>query len=453
MNRPQPPKRPEPLEAVAMRGAAGDFVRLVDPHTEADPAGLLVQFLTAAGSLIGAGPHFVAERDRHPARLFAVLVGESAKGRKGSSWSHVRDFFGRVEPEWSGRVQSGLSSGEGLIWAVRDPVTRREAIREHGRVIGYENVQADAGIGDKRLLVYESEFAATLRVIERDGNTLSAQIRLAWDNGDLRVLTKESPAQATGAHISILGHVTADELRRYLGRTEIGNGFANRFLWVFVQRSKILPEGGALDPRQLEPLVERVRRAVLTSRSLGPCEIRRDDDARILWHEIYEQLSEGQPGLLGAVTSRAEAQVMRLALTYALLDEVDVIRRADLESALAVWRYAEASARFIFGDALGDPVADAILAALHNTPAGMARTEISRLFSNHRDGAQIGRALRTLAEHGLASVRQVVTAGRPAERWFAGVSEKEAEEANEVEEDSSLSSHASRLALAGSGSR
>lgn len=443
MNAPVP-TRPAPLAEAALHGVAGEFVRLVEPHTEADPAALLVQFLTAMGSLIGAGPYFLAERDHHPARLFAVLVGESSKGRKGSSWSHVREFAQRIDPEWLKRVPSGLSSGEGLIWAVRDPVIRREAIRERGRVTGYESVQADGGISDKRLLVYESEFASALRVIERDGNTLSAQVRLAWDTGTLRVLTKESPAQATGAHISILGHITADELRRYLGRPEAGNGFANRFLWVFVERSKVLPEGGSLEPGALAPLIERTRQAIEAARALGEQQIVRDEEARALWYEVYPALSAGQPGLLGAVVSRGEAQVMRLALLYALRDGSLTIQRAHLEAALAVCRYAEASARFIFGDALGDPVADAILAALRNAPDGLARTEISKLFSNHRDSAQVSRALRTLHERGLAISVQAQTAGRPAERWIAAHREKEAEEANEGGDSSlpSLSSQA-----------
>lgn len=213
--------RPEPLGGAAYHGVAGKFVRLVEPHTEADPAGLLIPVPHRCRQLHRLRAALMAERDRHPARLFAVLVGESSKGRKGSSWSHVRDLLQRVDPDWPKRVQSGLSSGEGLIWAVRDRVMRREAIREHGRVVGYESVEADAGIGDKRLLVYESELASALRVIERDGNTLSAEVRLAWDSGDLRVLTKESPAQATGAHISILGHIDGAGRSRRERRTRL----------------------------------------------------------------------------------------------------------------------------------------------------------------------------------------------------------------------------------------
>src|SRR4029079_7044940 len=117
-----------------------------------------------------------------------------------------------VDEEWTNtRVLNGLSSGEGLIWAVRDEITKEEAVRERGKPTGdYQTVVVDRGITDKRLLVLESEFASTLRVMGRDGNTLSAVIRQAWDIGDLRTMTKNCPAQASRAHISIIAHITKD---------------------------------------------------------------------------------------------------------------------------------------------------------------------------------------------------------------------------------------------------
>ena len=89
--------------------------------------------------------------------------------------------------------------------------------------------------------------------MRREGNTLSTTLRDAWDTGTLRTLTKNSPAVATGAHISIIGHVTELVVRRYLGETEQGNGFGNRFLWVCARRSKKLPFGGNLPARSLLP--------------------------------------------------------------------------------------------------------------------------------------------------------------------------------------------------------
>ncbi len=138
-----------------------------------------------------------------------------------------------------------------------------------------------------------------------------------------------------------------------------------------------------------------------------------------MWCSVYPGLSEGRPGLLGAVTSRAESQVMRVALIYALLDRSQCVCRKHLEAALAVWEYAEASARYIFGDALGDPVADEILAALRAHLEGLTRTDIRELFKRNRRAERIDTALRLLLEHGLARPQREETGGRPAERWYA----------------------------------
>src|SRR5262249_32824568 len=146
--------------------------------------------------------------------------------------------------------------------------------------------------------------AQQLKLISREGNILSAVVRQAWDSGNLRTLTKNSPAQATGAHISIVGHITASELRRYLNQTEIGNGFANRFLWLCVQRSKVLPEGGKLDEDDLLQITERLKITIEWARRVK--RMYRSEKARRLWAEVYPELSEGRAGLLGAVTSRAE---------------------------------------------------------------------------------------------------------------------------------------------------
>ena len=250
-------KWPDPLGEAAYHGLAGEFARLVEPHTEADPVALLVQFLGGFGSLIGRGPHFVAEADRHYTNLYVALVGRTSKARKGSSKGHVDRVLRAVDEDWiKNRQQGGLSSGEGLIWAVRDAVG------------------PDAGVGDKRLLAYQPELASMLRVMGREGNTLSPVIRLGWDTDVLQILNKNSPARATGAHISIVGHVTKDELRRYLDRTETASGFANRFLWVCVKRAQVLPEGGAIHTVGFERFQVRLSEAVTFARSLGERELK-----------------------------------------------------------------------------------------------------------------------------------------------------------------------------------
>jgi hypothetical protein len=434
------PSWPAPLSDAALHGLAGDFVRLVSPHTEADPVALLVQLLIGFGNVIGRSAHFGVEADHHYTNEFAVLVGESSKARKGTSAGHVRKVLRAVDQAWTDvRQQSGLSSGEGLIWTVRDRIMARSAIRQKGRVTGYEDVEEDPGVSDKRLLVYEPEFASTLRVMERDGSTLSPTIRQAWDSGNLRILTKKSPAVATGAHISMICHVTRDELRRYLGRTEAGNGFANRFLWLCVRRSKVLSRGGRLNEADLEPLLDRLRQAVEWARSRE--ELKCNEEAWALWDEVYESLSEGKPGLLGAVTSRAEAHVMRLGLLYALLDGASQIGHRHLEAALSLWRYSEDSAVYIFGDAIGDPIADALLAALRAHPQGLTDTEISTVvFGRNRPANEIARAKNVLSARGLIYCDQEETAGRTAQRWFAAGSTKETKESASTDDPHSSNS-------------
>ncbi|MBU6429231.1 MAG: DUF3987 domain-containing protein, partial [Cyanobacteria bacterium REEB65] len=386
---------------------AGQFVALVEPHSEADPAALLLQFLAAIGNVVGRHAFFQVEADRHFANEFVGLVGASSVARKGTSWGHVRRACLQADEAWvTTHIVKGLSSGEGLIEAVRDRTVRHKE---------GEEVVEDDGVADKRLLVVQPELATVLRVIQREGNTLSAILRESWDSGNLGTLTRK-PLRATGAHISIIGHITRDELLRYLDRTELANGLANRFLWAMVRRSKLLPDGGNLTDEAYYPLATRLAEVV----AAGPLadRLERCPAARRLWHEVYPTLEQGRPGLLGAVLSRASAHVTRLSLIYALADCSPEIQVEHLQAALSVWRYCEESARFIFGDALGDPVADGILEALRARPEGMTRTEIIRgLFHGHR-GAAIGVALGHLAAQGLARATHEATGGRDAERWF-----------------------------------
>jgi len=409
---------PDPMSEEAYYGLAGDIVRAIEPHTEADPAALLIQLLVGVGNEIGRSAHFIAEADCHYLNLFGVLVGISSKGRKGTSWGHIRRLLTAIDPEFKNRIPSGLSSGEGLIFAVRDPVTKTVPRKDKfGKLTGeYDEVIEDEGIKDKRLLVYEGEYAQVLKMLSREGNTLSPVIRQAWDTGDLGSLTKNNRVKASNAHISIIGHITKDELCRYLTETECGNGFGNRFLWVCVKRSKSLPEGGKIQQVDFAPLIRRLNEVITFASQVG--EMKRDENARDLWIEVYPDLSEGKPGLLGSMTGRGEAQVMRIACIYALLDLSIVIRVEHLRAALAVWKYVVASCKFIFGDSLGDPEADNLLRAIRSVPDGLSRKEIyENVFNKNKTSKQIEKPLNILLENGLIrkEVRQPDGSGkRPA---------------------------------------
>jgi 5S rRNA maturation endonuclease (ribonuclease M5) len=78
------------LHEKALYGLAGDIMRTIAPHTEADSAALLIQFLTFFGNAIGNGSHCQAEANRHALNEYTVLVGSTSKARKGTSEGHVR---------------------------------------------------------------------------------------------------------------------------------------------------------------------------------------------------------------------------------------------------------------------------------------------------------------------------------------------------------------------------
>lgn len=394
------------LACEAWQGLAGRIIKKIDPYTEADPAGVLVQLLACFGSVIGRQAHFRVGDGRHSASLFAVIVGQSAKARKGSGWTSVEALFAKVAPDWLDRVASGLSSGEGVIEALRDPSTD-----SRGNDV--------AGVTDKRLMVFEGEFAQTLRVLRREGNTLSAVVRNLWDGKTLGTLTR-NPLKASEPHGAIAAHITSDELKSEITKgSEMFNGFANRFLWVFVRRSKMLsnpqpyPEGYWL----IE--IAELGNAIAFAQACN--EVRRDSDSQALWDELYHgELSRDPGGLLGGATNRGDAQIIRLSMLYALLDCSNIIRSEHLRAALAVWRYCGHSAEFIFGNRTGDDVADKILGALECAPKGLSKTEISAgVFGRNKGAAAITSALHRLESGGHA--RMVVeddTGGRSAERWF-----------------------------------
>jgi len=263
--------------------------------------------------------------------------------------------------------------------------------------------------------------------MDRRGNNLSSVMREAWDSGNLETMTKNSPLKASGAHVSIIGHITREELKRELTATEAANGFANRFLLVHTQRSKRLPFGGDSDAGRIELLQGRFARVINDQRGARRFEFH--SSARPLWVEFYNSVPDDVPGLFGAVTSRAEPQVLRLALVYAILDEADAIYVDHLRAALAVWRYCEDSARWVFEDTVGDPLADTLLAFLRTKPDGVTRTDISKHVGKNRTKAHLDEALEKLANRGLARRHHVSSSsgGRPAENWvassFAGTKE------------------------------
>jgi len=396
---PAPTGWPEPPAPEAYHGVCGAIIEKLAPHTEADPIAILAQLLIACGSAIGPDPYFQVEATHHRPAEFLLLVGDSAKSRKGSSLDHVARLMRAADPDFDRRLSTGLSSGEGVVWALRDPQ------------------QDDVGAADKRLLIIEPEFAAVLKTAAREISTLSPTLRSAWDGRPLQLLTRTAPVRSTGAHLSIIGHITAQELRRYATSLEIANGFLNRFLIVCCRRVRLLPEGGQPDPLQRSGLPRYLAAALQQARRQG--QVTFDQHARALWRHAYPQLTQPAEGLVGHLTARAEAHTIRLALIYALIDDQTQIHEQHLKAALTLWDYADRSAAWTLGQSTSDPIAEQIHAALIRSPDGLTRTQIRDLCQRNLPGQRLDQALANLAAAGRAKSQRTLTAARPAERWTA----------------------------------
>jgi hypothetical protein len=387
---------PSALHAAAFHGIAGFLVRTLAPHTEADPAAVLLQFLAAFGNLVGPAPHCRVGTTRHGLNLFVILVGESSKARKGTSWRQISSLFAEADPLWSSRcVTTARPTPSTILHALRDqqPVT------------------------DRRLFLLSEEFASVIHVLGRETGQLSPLLRCAWDGGNLCAHDGHRYIQATAAHISIVGHVTQSELAHHLSHIESTNGFANRCLWTNVRRSKSLPDGGSLPPEQQSALACELRRTLDWVQTQNELLFSRTPAASQLWNDRYDALSLGRGDAYGAATSRAEAQVLRLSAIYAALDRTPLIDACHLQAALAVWDYCLAGARLLFDTAPIDPTARRISQALDVTPEGLSKVQIRGLFHRHVSKERIDLALEQLLKLGLINRETTAGRGRSASLW------------------------------------
>ena len=396
----------------AFYGLAGDIIRAIEPETEADSMALLLQLLVFFGTTIGRKACCLMEATLHYGNLFVVIVGDTALARKGTSFDRIRNLFKGVPSVFPPvRTLSGLSSGEGLIWQVRDPVVKDPASKAKP-IPGVSDEATLRGVNDKRLIAVESEFASVLASIKREGNTLSPVIREAWQSGNLETLVKHSPARATNAHISIIGHITLHELRSSWPTVEGFNGFANRFLWAMARRSKLLPDGGR--PIDLSDYQRRLNECI----EFAACAelLVRNEEASPLWYERYPMFGVRYTGSVGGAVARGAAQVVRLSMLYALLDRSNVIRLEHLQAAFAVWDYCEESAAYIFGDSRGNRTAERILTALRER----CRTtrDFHRLFNNRLSASELKSTLETLLAQRLIRFETRSTGGRPSQVWY-----------------------------------
>jgi DNA primase len=388
MRKPKAATTPGTMRSEAFYGLAGKIVALLEPQLEASREAVLANVLGSVGVLFQHEACFKVTADVHWPDDFYLTVGNSAVARKGTTTNAVLEIIERAQRGFRSHTLTGLSTGQGLIAALskkKTPEQEKESERDH-------DFCSDAIAA--AVLVEISEFSELLAVMKRDENTLSAVLRDAWDGRPLAVLTRQQPLRVKNVSLSTIAHITKRELLERLTSTDKANGFANRFIFIWMERKKLLPHGSLANIDSNEVVTE-LHKAMEAAKGRGA--ITWDAEARELWAEEYKTLSTRSDSMLDALLSRAEAHVTRLSLLYALLDGSNEIHKAHLKAALAVWEYSEASVKYVFGNAV-DSDDKKILDKLDRNGA-LTTGEIRRLaFSDHKETTWVTEKMEALEQ-------------------------------------------------------
>lgn len=390
---------PEPMHSEAFSGWYGDFVDYVTESTEAAAESVLAQLLAVFGVCVGRSPYIsVGLKNDHRPVLNVVLVGQSAKARKGTSWQPVRALIEEAEPSMKHRIMSGIASGQAIVDQLRDRVIKTDPLDGSEEVI-------DEGAPDKRLQIVEEEFTAVLKRGRGDTSTLTETIREGWDGGILGNVTKGDGARrATDATLGIIGHVTKDDLLQNLSSVSTTNGVVNRFLWIGARRTRLLSRIGDESPAIWNAFVNEMAQSIVFGQRTR--RVNRNMEADDYWHDVvYQRLgTEDFAGTLGDVVARGEPYVARLSLVFALLNRSNQITVDHIQAAQAVWQYSVDTAAWLFGadTEAASGLDTRLLDMLRSNGRPMSRTEIRDALGRNVRGTPIAAALDRLREKGVA---------------------------------------------------
>jgi hypothetical protein len=427
---------PQPTEAMFC-GRLGEWSKTAVATSEAPRAAVFVTIAAYAATAFGRDCYLWIDNTAHHPRLFAIHVGRSSRARKGTAAAVTERLHKAVvglddaERGDGERVApmvhvGGLSTREGLAWVLRDPI---EGLDDDG------NPEiTDPGQPDKRLMTLESEFENVLQQGRRDGNTLSSALRDCFDGRDLAPMTKTNQTKATAPHVSCIGHITPHELLSKLDSNAISNGFLNRFLVFWAERSRLVPFPDPIPTETINAWAIELREAVLAARD-GDGEMTLSQPARDLYQATYisEWSRSATSELVTALMERAPVVALRLAMTFALVDQEKTIGADHLKCGIAWSRYWRASVEYIWRDrarltntegADADHArrADRIVAYLRTVGSAVKRSELSKhCFQRHIEASELDAALEwaQLQLPPMIEVWDVVTKETPHRTYTA----------------------------------
>lgn len=398
-------------------GIFGEIGRIAADGTEANPYAACMNAMVFFSACVGREVYLSIGDEFHHARLFALHIGRSSVGRKGTAMALLRRIItamdsrereaaggflsadSRLLPKWH---YGGLSSREGIVMVIHDGFAQGE--------------KETPPVHDKRLWVVESEFANVLHQSARSGNTLSAALRDLWDGMTLKPLTKQ-PIGASDPHVALSAACTPAEFLDMLTARDRDNGFANRFIIFHAERPRLEPFPRTTPDSVVEELAARLLDLLSfakgaycwdfdpASASQNRRRMRMSEAAAALYARLYRtELNAKKDGeRVAGLLHRAPAYLLRMAMLFALSDLSETIEPRHLEAALAWVRYWRESVRFIFNDAQEEAEqaktcdkAERLYQWLKARSKPATRTEITNDCFAKRGGSDVDKAIDTL---------------------------------------------------------
>ncbi|EHR53357.1 hypothetical protein SacmaDRAFT_5192 [Saccharomonospora marina XMU15] len=405
-----------PLDAAAFDCYLGRVVEAVAEFTEGDPVNVLASLICVTGVHLGQKPHVRAGDDVHPLLVWPLIIGRTGSGRKGAGWSSAKRIALAAGPDFmSTNVRSGLTSGEGLAAMFADDQDADDNGEKAGRRTG-----GRLPAGDRRLLVFEAEWAAVMARMKREGNSLSATLRGAWEGGDLSTLAV-SARIAPSSHVGIVAHITPEEFRAKVSASDLAGGTYNRFLPIMVARARFLPGGQGAPLAIINGLGAELAERLEHGGELGALGFTTAGDE--LWRRLYVEFGtdSGDSGPVEQFVSRAAPYCLRIAGIHAALDGNSAIDAGHLIAAAALVRYAIDSARAAFNQSAETAKLAAWIAAAG--AEGRTREQVrSDFYGRNKKADEVNALLDTLARAGRITATKRPPAsgrGRPTEVYTA----------------------------------
>ena len=419
-------KKPRPVEKEYYIGLIGDAVDRLDDHTEATREALHQTLLTGLCPLLGILPR-IPQPLRATPNIFTVIVGKQFSGKKGTSWLDIEQNFLKpiagqlnLSDDWMNARVTNVESGQGIINLIHH--------------------------GDPNRLFVLQEFKSLFDAMTRDSSNVDSVLRQAFDRESLQVNRARDVQRVDDANISIIGHITPDELTEQVRSVWAVNGFFRRWLWCYSESSKevnsIMPENIAADLVDLFVLaIENARRHA--SVTLTP-------EAWDYWAEWRRSLATDDESFITKASAGHESRVARMALVLALLDldaqadlpdmdrtvgetlqqgprehhygEREIVGVKHLKTAIRWNQYSIDTLEYVFGNRRWDHTTQKIYDWLEE----YGELELSQIYSQVFKGNKSKDEIRQSGEklERAGAIRRVLrrkagaTKGRKAEVWI-----------------------------------